>query len=155
MRNLPAVVDAVAEETAAEMIGESSLGHAREREACHVARRRRGVVRGFRMRQQQLDFARVRKLRSAEMTAVLTIERGCNALESDADRRAIERIGIRVAAAMFGKEMRERVVLRAHFVGFRVEPCAHAFQHLHERRRSIARRFRKIGAGEERHEIVR
>ena len=38
MRNLPAFIDAVAEKTAAEMIAESSLGHARKREARHASR---------------------------------------------------------------------------------------------------------------------
>ena len=68
------------------------------------------------------------------MPAVLAV--GCrgNAIERDADRRIVERIGIRGAASVFGKKMRERVVLRAHFFGFRVEPGAHAFEYLPERR---------------------
>jgi len=59
------------------------------------------------------------------------------------------------ATRVIGEETCERIVLRAHFVGFLVEPCAHAFEHLHERRRTVARRLRKISPREERHQILR
>ncbi len=143
VRNVPLRVDAVAEESAAEMIAKATLGHARQCEPRHFASGHAVRERAIPMGEQQLDLARMRKFRSTDVAAVLAIEARRDALERGADRPVVERIRVYARRAVLLEELRERAVLRADFFGFRIEPAAHAFEHLHERGLSVARRFGK------------
>ena len=89
------------------------------------------------------------------MAAVFGIEQLRDLRERGANRRVIERAGMRGAGAVFVEEFAQRGVLCAHFAASRVPEAANLFEHIGERRHAVARFLGEIRACIERSEVVR
>ena len=143
--NLPAFVDAVAAEAAAQLVVDAAIGHASQ---CQLHHFRRIHI------QQQFHFRTMWKFWRTSVAAMERIEAALALRQRCSNRRIGHRFDRGRTAAVGGKKLRECRVLRTYFAAALIPECAHLLQHMHERWHAVTRLFRKIRAGVERQMVI-
>src|SRR5438874_199718 len=158
VRDHPVLVDRVAAESATQLVVDTALGHAAQRERRHVPGLEVRLGRaGARLPapEQPLDGLRVRELRCAAETPVAGIEAARELLAQARERGPRElAVGARRLRVEIREGRHERLVLRAQLRGALPVELGDPEQQVLERRQPVARFLRKVGASEERPLIV-
>ena len=158
VRDHPVLVDRVAAESAAQLVVDTALGHAAQRERRHVPGLEVRLGRaGARLPapEQPLDGLRVRELRCAAETPVAGIEAARELLAQARERGLRElAVGARWLRVEIREGRHERLVLRAQLGCALPVELGDPEQQVLERRQPVARLLRKVGSSEERPLIV-
>src|SRR5438874_2527084 len=153
VRDHPVLVDRVAAESATQLVVDTALGHAAQRERRHVPGLEVRLGRaGARLPapEQPLDGLRVRELRCAAETPVAGIEAARELLAQARERGPRElAVGARRLRVEIREGRHERLVLRAQLGCALPVELGDPEQQVLERRQPVARFLRKVGAAEE------